>query len=79
MHVIGVGKHRARNFPGGDAVSWDQPDDLRLTLANRAQVTREEFFEVMHGIAMAAENQSGRQRPYAREADKVFSQRAKTL
>src|SRR5437868_13444056 len=70
------GKFRARCFPGGDAVSWDQPDDFRLTLAKRAQATREESFEVMHGSAKAAENQRGRQGPHTRGRDKEFNQQA---
>src|SRR5438067_12798954 len=66
MHVISFRKHLARNFPGGRAVLRHETNDRVLTLANRAQVTIEQFFVVVNRFAMSAINQSRREAAHAR-------------
>src|SRR5437867_3283021 len=78
MHIVRVGKHRARDFPGRYTFSWDEPNDSSLPFTNRAQVAIKKFFIVTNRFAVASINQGGREASHAREADQILRQRSKT-
>src|SRR5438874_2663470 len=75
MNVISFRKHLARNFPSGGAVLRHETDYSVLTLANRAQITIEQFFVVVNRFAVSAINQRRRETAYARETDEILGQR----
>src|SRR5438132_4480710 len=75
MHVISFRKHLARNFPSGGAVLRHETDYSVLTVANRAQITIEQFFVVVNWFAVSAIYQRRRKAAHARETDEIFGQR----
>jgi hypothetical protein len=56
MHVVGVGKHGPRDFPGGGAVLRNQRDHFRLSFANQLEITIEQLFEIVDGFTMTAKD-----------------------
>lgn len=77
MDVVGGRKHRAGHFPGAGALGRDRLNDLCLAFANRAQIAVKEFFVVVHGVAMATQDQGWRQRAHPGQADQIFCERTK--
>src|SRR2546421_7686927 len=75
MNVISFRKQLARNFPSGGAILRHETDDSVLTLANRAQITIEQFFVVVNRFAVSAINQSRRETAHARKTDEILGQR----
>src|SRR5205814_4323210 len=67
-----------RNFPGGTAVVRKKPQNLGLTLAQRAQVAREEFFKVAHWLTVSAKHKRRRQAPHAGQAYQILGERLET-
>ena len=46
VNVARAGEEFEGDVPGGRARAWDEADDLRLALADGAQIPVEEFFVV---------------------------------